>query len=63
LTINIDYYAQLREDVEELNRQIEAYNNLLLPQISVGSDFIDIDEIEDYSDNHFTIAINKTNLT
>ncbi len=62
LTINIDYYPQLQEDVQELNKLLEAYNNLLLPQVSVGSDFIDIEEIEDYSDNHFTIAINKTNL-
>ena len=62
LTINIDYYAQLQADVQELRKQLEAYNNLLLPQVSVDSDFIDIEEMEDYSGNHFTISINKTNL-
>lgn len=62
LTINIDYYTQLQEDVQELHKQLDAYNNLLLPQVSVGSDFIEIEEIEDYSGSHFTITINKTNL-
>ncbi|MDR1500910.1 MAG: hypothetical protein LBT43_00450 [Prevotella sp.] len=62
LTISIDYYPLLQEDVRSLHEQLDTYNNLLLPQVSVDSDFIDIEEIEDYTGSHFTIAINKTNL-
>ncbi|MCE8464016.1 MULTISPECIES: hypothetical protein [Bacteroides] len=62
LTINIDYYTQLQEDVQNLYRYLEAYNQLLIPQVSIDSNFIDIDEIEDYSGSHFIIVINKTNL-
>lgn len=62
LTIDIDYYSELLDDVRLLCAYFEAYNPLLSPQIKVDSDFIDVDEINDYSGRHFIIVINKINL-
>ena len=62
LTIKINHYAYLQKDIHELKKYLETYNELLIPQVSIGSDFIDIDEIDDYAGNHFTLVINKVNL-
>lgn len=62
LTIRIDYYSQLQEDVQDLYNYLKTYSELLIPQVCVDSDFIEIDEIEDYTGSHFTIVVNKTNL-
>jgi hypothetical protein len=62
LTIDVSYYADLLVDIQGLSACLKAYNNLLVPQIRVGSDLIEIDEIDDYSGCQFTIVINKTNL-
>ncbi len=62
LTIDISYYFDLLEDIQELSVFLKAYNNLLIPQVRVESDLIEIDEINDYQGNHFVIVINKVNL-
>lgn len=62
LTIDIDHYTNLQDDVQDLYGYLEAYSELLIPQVSVDSNFIDLDEINDYLGCHFVIVINKSNL-
>lgn len=62
LTIDIDHYSELSEDVQKLSSDFIAYNNLLVPRINVDSISIEMDEIDDYSGSHFVIVINKANL-
>lgn len=62
ITVDIGYYSDLLTDIRRLSVCLEAYSNLLVPQIKVDSDLIAIDEIDDYSGCHFEIIINKINL-